>query len=344
MAGRDKFNKEASTEELVDDLLKQKQIASAPAAGKSAANDKDSFARTLEETLRETEEEVLRVAEVASDSSEAVSWRLSRHMVTAFQPVPWFIWRLCNYVLGKPGNIGDVSEGLVFGLKKLIIAAAGDELLGNGSKPLSVRKALDVLEPDVVAAMAVIHAVCRRLASKPYERIWRPILDDAVLRARIGFHVGKECAEFGSGRGMLAGFAGRCGLVILISTGAEDQAKRALEMLATGSFIKNVGMSVYKCDPLQVSAMVLTAAGCGRDAAFGTVSYSVEQPLKALSGKEQHQWLSAFSVCEAVRQSSTDSIAAKHWEILGLSTDKRAALLEVSKKTLRRGHGWHWLM
>ena len=46
-----------------------------------------------------------------------------------------------------------------------------------------------ILPSDVVAASSVIHAVCRRLGTRQFERIWRPILDDAILRARIGYLV-----------------------------------------------------------------------------------------------------------------------------------------------------------
>lgn len=309
----------------------------------------DSFAQELERTLRETEQAVIGLEGSESDAVQGKSWQKARALVAEFRPVPLFIWRLSNFVLGKPGVINKASEGLVFGLRRLLFAAASDPVLGVGRKVNDVRSALDVLPADVVAACAVIHAISRRLPSKQFERIWRPILDDAVLRAQIGLYVGREDPSFGAGRGMLAGFAGRCGLAMLISSGELDQARKALEMLATGAEIKNVGLALYGCDPLQISAMTLSASGCGRDAAFGTVSYSSAGGSSsgdkiASAPTSQKAWYAAFFITEHIRTGRSEKISSEIWDLLGISDDTvRASITEKSKLALRRGHGWNWL-
>lgn len=315
----------------------------------SAPAEADSFAKELERTLQETEQAVLSIEGANADALAGKSWQHARTLVTQFRPVPMFIWRLSNFVFGKPGHINKVSEGLVFGLRRLLFAAASDPVLGSGAKINSVHKALEVLPSDVVAATAVIHAISRRLASRQFERIWRPILDDAVLRAQIGYFIGRENRNFGAGRGMLAGFAGRCGLAILISSGDLEQARKALEMLATGAEIRAVGMSLYGCDPLQISAMTLSASGCGRDAAYGTVSYSASLSLPTVAEDDialesQQAWHSAFLITEFIRTARFDKIPQSSWEHLGIWDDStRAAVQEKAKAALRRGHGWNWL-
>lgn len=305
----------------------------------------DSFDRELGQALSETEQAVTQIGSASIDLVKGRSWGSAREIIESFKPVPWFVWRLNNYVLGKTSQIAPVSEGLVLGLRRLLFAAASDEVLGSGKKTSNLREALRVIKPDVVAALSVIHAVCRRLANTHLERVWKPIVDDAVLRARIGLFVGRKQPEFGSGRAMLAGFVGRAGLAILIAKGDESQAQSALEKLASGSTIKNVGLEVYGCDPLQVSAMLLSAAGCGRDASFGTVSYASSDPLAVVANDEQLRWLSAFSLCEGVRMNSADKLDFRYWQALNLEPGADLKeLSEEARKAVRRGHGWSWLL
>jgi hypothetical protein len=313
-----------------------------------SGNDQHAFDAQLAQTLAETEAAVLGVTGEALSPLEAESWVRARSIVADFRPVPWFIWRICNFVLGKSGQSNPVSEGLVLGLRRLLFAAASDPALGSGEKVNTVKRAIQVLSPDVIAAVSVIHAVNRRLATHQFERIWRPILDDAILRARIGLDVGDLCPEFGAGRGMLAGFAGRCGLGVLIGSGDLDRARRALEMLASGTDIKLVGLSVYQVDPLQVSAMILTASGCSRDASFGTVGYSLERGdggKSIVQNDDQMRWLSAFGVIEGIRTGNAASVRPEHWEMMGIPDAKtQGEVVNELKRLLRRGHGWSWIL
>jgi len=308
--------------------------------------EKEQFKAELDRTLQETERAIFDIKNIEFSDAELQSWTRAREIVGRFRPVPWFIWRISNYVLGKPGQINEVSEGLVFGLRRLLFAAASDPILGAGRKVNSMRVALDVLPPDVVAAVSVLHAVSRRLVGFDFERIWRPILDDALLRARVGMIVGMRAPSFGPGRGMLAGFAGRGGLAILIATGTLDEARAALELLASGLTIKEVGITVYRCDPLQVSAMTLSASGCGRDAAFGTVNYSVAGTgVPELENQEQLRWLGAFTICEGIRVGNTALVPELYWSLFNFELpDGPPALAEEFKKIVRRGHAWQWMV
>ena len=281
----------------------------------------------------------------ANDDRSSKSWAKARKIVEDFKPVPWFIWRLSNYVLGSAGQTKTVTDGALIGLRRLVFAAASDSFLGAGKKVNSIHRAIDILSPDVIAAVAVVHGVCRRLATCQFERIWRPILDDAILRAQIGFLVGERKREFGAGRGMLAGFAGRSGLAILIATGELDQARKALEMLAAGKEISHVGLQVYGVDPLQVSAMTLSAAGCGREAAFGTVRYATPTLPSEVSDTEQFHWLSAFTITECIRTGRTRDIKDHFWESLGYMIGQdRGDLIAVTESMLRKGHTIPWIV
>jgi hypothetical protein len=310
--------------------------------------DKELAQKAQAQSLQETESEAVSAVKKTSTAplrGLEESWHRAREMVALFKPVPWFVWRLANFVFGQVKPLDRLPEGFVLGLRRLVFAAASDPVLGQGKKVNDVRKALGMLRPDVIAAISVIHAVCRRLSGKQFERIWRPILDDAIIRAQVGYLVGEQQRDFGPGRGMLAGFAGRVGLVITIAEGELEQARGAMELLAAGTSISEVGLRVYDCDPLQVSALTLSAAGCGRDAAFGTVSYASPSSLEIIENDWQLVWLAAFSVTEALRTGGLNRVAPELWQALGFKSQaQREETYEVIRPILRRGHGWNWLM
>jgi hypothetical protein len=306
--------------------------------------DAQGFDEEFDRALQGTEADV-RDLHADDDETLKESWTKARELVQTLRPVPWFIWRLSNYVFSSPGQTKTLTDGGLIGLRRLVFAAASDPFLGTGRKVNSIHRAIDILSPDVIAAVAVIHGVCRRLAVCQFERIWRPILDDAILRAQIGFLVGERNPSFGAGRGMLAGFAGRSGLALLIATGELEQARRALEMLAAGSEISTVGEKVYGVQPLQVSAMVLSAAGCGRDAAFGTVRYATPTLGRGEADSEQFRWLSAFTITECIRTNRVHQVGDEYWEALGYMIGQdRGDLVAVTETMLCKGHTLPWIL
>ena len=341
---------EGVTENLIANMAKSPRTKREPEGAlveepESEGASKNEFSREIERTLKSTENELLGLIKSDRSPSVQTTWQVARTVVEKFQPVPWFIWRLSNFVLGKPAKIGKVTEGLVLGLRRLLFAAASDETLGKGGKVNQIRNALTVLPSDVIAAVAVMHSICRRMSQAHFERIWRPLLDDAIVRSKIGYFVGRECEEFGPGRGILAGFSGRAGLVVQMNFGESAQAKSALDSLAGGAQIREVGLKFYDCEPLQVSAMLLSACGCGRDAAFGVVRYAASAAEHTVENQEQQRWLAAFTIVEHMRVGKSVDIAEECWIALGFdSRAKRDGLVDATKKILRKGHEWNWLV
>lgn len=304
----------------------------------------DRFDVEVEAKLRATEERVLGLAGRSVEASQREALEMAHDIVFNFKPVPWFIWRLANFVLGGAGESPAVSEGLIFGMRRLLFAAASDPLLGKGEKINNVRTALQIVSSDVIAAASVIHSICRRLTSRPLDRIWRPVLDEALIRARIGHCLARECKEFGAGRGMLAGFSSRSGLAVLLATGDLDKAQRVLEEIAVGEDACRAAGAVYGCDPMYISAMLLSAAGCNPEAASGIVPSSSEDSLALVTTDEQMRWLSVLVLCEAFRQGKADAVSVRYWDALKLGhPGKRQILMDEVRKIARRGHGWNWM-
>jgi hypothetical protein len=143
---------------------------------------------------------------------------------------------------------------------------------------------------------------------------------------------------------MLAGFSGRAGLAILLARADQSTASKTLERLASGESIGSVGQDLYGCDPLQVSAMMLSACGCGRDAAFGIVHYSVEKQLADVENDSQRLWLAALMTIERVRLGRSDEVTEELWKALSYhGEDERVQLADMTKLLVRSGTDWSWL-
>lgn len=304
----------------------------------------EPFQNELEGVLNTAAEEAFAKERSLGARADRKGWDEARDAVANFKPIPWFIWRISNYVFSGGTGARTISDGLVFGLRKILIAAASDKVLGSNRPVTTTREALRILPHDVAAAVCVLHSISRRLSSLANERIWGPLLDDAIIRAHIGFYVGQMNLDFGPGRGMLAGFAGRIGLAIMIAQGSEKQGYDALASLARGGQIKEVGEDIYELDPLKIAAMTLSASGCGKNAAFGTVSYASAEAVSEISNGEQLRWLAAFSTIESARMGTLENVDQKLWETLGYYGDEeKTALHDLVAILVREGHGWHWI-
>ncbi len=283
--------------------------------------------------LRESREQRLR------------SWDRAQDIVKKFRPVPWLVWQIVRAAFGKPGKSPELSFGVFNPLDRLILFAATHKVFApansNAGKKIYLSEATARLGTDVAAALCFMHAICRRIGVMLPERIWRPILDDALIRARIGHMVGSR-SSFGRGRAMLAGFSGRSGLAIQIASGDLDQARKILEALAQGLDINQAGLFIYGCEPLQVAALALTASGCSREAAFGTASYTTKGD-GIVPGSEEFSWLAAFSICEGLRMNDLTRVEPAHWAALSYGPNDRDELIKEIKLMQRKGHSLEWI-
>ena len=313
--------------------------------------DSESDAKQLDEDLESVTTTLRRDELMPGGTSVGNSWDVALKVVKKYRPVPWILWRLVHGVFGKTGALGSLDPITFDLVRPLILNAAQDKMLGAARKPdapeITAQSRLEdlikILGTDVAAALCVIHGVCRRISTSLAERIWRPILDDALMRAQIGYVMGENAPHFGRGRGMLAGFSGRSGLSILIAAGDLESAQRALEGLAAGLELREVGLKVYGCDPLQVAAMTLSAAGCSIDAALGIAAYGTQGRGLAPSS-DKFRWLSAFAVAEALRMGELESVDERYWESLHFNQAGRDGLKEKIRQLQRKGPSWHWII
>lgn len=305
----------------------------------------DEFESRLGDELREAQALLAGEDELES-SAQDQGWQNAAAIVEKVKPVPWLLWVQIRAVYGNTSQAAAPSAQAFSNVTNLILKAAEDPNLKRGKsekkEALSLTQAVEEIGVDVAASVCLLHAICRRVATGVSERVWRPIVDDALLRASIGYVVGECAPEFGPGRGMLAGFAGRCGLAVQIASGSLDDAQQALSGLAAGVEIGEVCRDVYGCDPLQVTALSLIAGGCSRDIAMGIAAYN-SSDKKVLPGTEQYLWLKLFTVIEEIRMGFQGNVTEEDWAVLEIPAGVQVEIAQRTRKIQRRGHGLRWI-
>ncbi len=313
----------------------------------SAQEYSDRFDQGLEQVEKD-----LNAVPVQEGGAGLRGWQTAGDIVKKVRPVPWLLWNIIHSVYGKVGELGSPDPMMFSPVTGLLLYAAGDktfnafdqaESSGPSWEVKLLSEAIGILGEDVAAAVCFVHAVCRRVSNGLPERVWRPILDDALLRARIGYVVGGQTPALGPGRGMLSGFAGRCGLAIQVASGDSASASKALTGLASGKDMSKVCAEVYGCDPLQVAAVSLISGGCNHDIALGIATYnSTRRAIKI--GSDQSRWLAAFDVVENLRMGRAAAVNASSWEELGFDETSKEYLNKLVSQLQRVGHGWRWMI
>lgn len=276
---------------------------------------------------------------VAEASGRSESWTKARQVTEDLKPVPWFIWRLCNQILGREGHQSVLLDSSVMGLRRLLFAAASSSVFGRDTKVNSVRDALLTLKPDVVAAVAVVHATTRKLQSKPLDMLWRPLLDQALLRARLGFEIGKRNETFGGGRGFLSGFASSIGLPILMSAGTLEQATELMEAFSQDK-AESADEIVYGTSSLQVGAMFLSSCGVSSEAANGFIEFANNHTTESAP---THIWASCAYLVQMIQQKKSHLAQKETLAEFNLDEASLQALLKLFKQLSREGHGIGWI-
>jgi hypothetical protein len=273
----------------------------------------------------------------------ARSWVIANEVVGEFNPVSWSVWRLNSFIMARSLHIVRPPHAMLMGYLKFLSIVGRDPVLGTEVELKDCRLAAENLKPDVIAATLFIQSVSCRLYDRPLRRIWFGMLEDAIIRSRIGFELGRYLDEFGVGRAIVAGLAGRIGLITLIATGSHQQAARTLQGLARGGDFIQTGLEIYSADPFHVTAQILLRGGFGLDAAIGSLAYGSSAFIP--TNKVQLQWRVASKIIAAARTSTYGHLHSEDWQLFGLlDPEKREDFKNATRDILKKGHGWACLI
>lgn len=306
-------------------------------------------------TEDEFEEKISKEVEMASDAfaeedrkswgSISPTWGVASGIVKKVKPIPWILWVMIRSVYGSTTKHSKPDPMTFSALENLVLRASQDETLYKELEPPSTKSVTAVLKTvgfDTIASLCFMHSVCMRVSRTLSDRIYRAIIDDALIRARLGVILGQNSDNLNIGKPLLAGFAGRAGLAVQLASGSEEQARKALNSLASGKDISKMGVEVYGCDPLQVAALTLVAAGCNKNIAFGVATFSLPSIAESIN-EEQKLWLNMFTALEYIRTNKIDWITPEIWAALGLNDAQREDALNDAQDVFRNGHGFAWV-
>jgi hypothetical protein len=315
------------------DLIVEIDALSAPDSKSAVEEAKPAQVSSLNEVLN---------SEIVADAKSA--WQLARNKVEKFKPLPWFIWRLSNSVFTKTSGQEEINEGMLLGLRRLVFAAASDPVLGTGSKVNILKKALTILRPDVIAAVAILHCICKRLPHFGNQRVWQTMLDDGLINSQIGFEVGRISKNFSLGRALLAGSASKIGLAILVATGDSRQAQELMEEFSTGRSPESACLKVYGCDASQIAAVLLAYCGCGTDSASGISQSNLSANSIQQLSPSVAAWAASSKVIKILTDNKDKESLNPYLNILGAEPSASIELTNKSKQLQRNGHSWEWLV
>ncbi len=303
------------------------------------------FENKISEDLAKTKE-VFQNIEKSKWGGSSPGWDIAHKVVTKVRPIPWIFWTMIRSAYGRAGvdylSVDPVNFSVV---ENMIFRARYElEITKNPDSKLkrNFTESVNILGADTVAAFCFIHALTKRVSNQLSDRIFKAIIEDAFIRARLGLVLSDFSNIIRPGMGLIAGFAGRAGLAVLLSSGKEEQAKRALNGLATGKDITQMGFEVYGCDPLQVAALSLIAGGCHSDIAIGISLFSGKRDDSTLDD-EKSLWLATFSAIEHMRIGKFDNISPEILSRLGIIESDIPNLLTSIQLVFRQGHGLGWL-
>jgi len=303
-------------------------------------NEDAGGSKTEEEQFESLSSEVKEIFSEVTGFSR--SWVSADKLVKEFNPISWSLWRLTSFIMSRGLHVNTVPASMLLGYLRFLKWVGADPTLGVSVELKRNSLAAQHLKSDVIAATLFIHSVSCRLHPRPLKNIWGGMLDDALLRARIGAELGKYATEFSTGRCLIAGFAGRVGMITLIAMGTHQQAARTLQALARGADIVQTGLDVYSIDPFHVTANIMLRGGLGIDAAIGILAFGNSAFVP--TNDVQRKWMSIARIIEISRTAAYGRLNAEDWEQANLlDSEKREDYKDQVKVIIRKGHGWPWM-
>jgi hypothetical protein len=271
------------------------------------------------------------------------SWNKAEELLSNFRPLTWSIWRTVSYILGNRNKINSLLEGMCLGYYPFLDKLTKDpKFLVKAPDRNSKERSILNIKSDIAAATLVVHSTVRRLNSQPYKRLWNTILYDALTRAELGFYIGQFYPHFSAGRAMIAGFASRAGLTILLATGDENQAVRSVQAISEGRPLNKIGLEIYGIEPMHLSAHLLLQSGTGTDSALGMLAYNSDYFIA--TDENQKNWEAAYSLIEAARLGIYNRVKKEQWELFNLNEKNRRSDIEkIALQLNQTGHTFSWL-
>lgn len=338
-------------------------IASSVSDEELAKLDENQYQAVVEQQLKQAVGEITSGQSQPADPADrerARSWNIASDLVSQCRIVPKPIALIIRAVFGLSGKPREPHYGLFFALDKLLIHASGQKPFlrkgAKGEKPAvmaeSLRDAVPTLGTDVAAALCLFYAVCRRLQSTIPESAWRPFLQEAFPRAQSGYLLGSKDRSFGKGRGMIAGFVYYSGLALQLIMASEKQrtdflSKKKQNTSLLSPNMRTLASQIFRCDPYQTAALMLSMAGVHKDLALAISVYERGETKNegiVSAESDQQKWLSALYILDALGQDDKMKKVKSFWKDLGYpDEDSQDQFAHDLRQFEHQKMDWLWL-
>lgn len=202
------------------------------------------------------------------------SWSHASAIVASTARIPSnlpHLVRACWNDLIAPAEFVRLLAGPGLPTRSLLSAAQIPKLEGPIKQP-DLYAAVDILGVKASSIILAINCICERtLNSGPATRIWAPLFKEMMSEIEIGYHLGITVEQVGHERGMLIGFSRLAGLALLLIKSPKAFTKW-YERTQGKSDDRTDILSVFGCEPYQVSTMLMQQLGLGAEVALATAS------------------------------------------------------------------------
>lgn len=201
------------------------------------------------------------------------SWKIAYEVVQAAAKTPPslpHIMRTCWNGVVTPSEFVRLMGAPGYSTRCLLRAAhiqhAADQI-----EVTELEAAVDVLGVKASAVILAINCICERtLDTGPSARIWAPLFKEMMTEIEIGYHFGLSFDRVGHEQGMIVGFSRLAGLAVLL--GHYPKQFGSWYGATAGHGTSQQALDAFRCEPYQVSSMLMQHLGLGTEVALATAS------------------------------------------------------------------------
>lgn len=154
---------------------------------------------------------------------------------------------------------------------RCLLRAANIEVTGDQISAVDLQNAVETLGVKTSAIMLAINSICEcALNSGPSNRVWAPLFKEMMSEIEMGYHFGTNVKRVGHERGMLVGFSRLGGFAVLMTRFPKAFADWYISTKGTGDSAH--ALRAFRCEPYQVSSVLMQHLGLGSQVAVATAS------------------------------------------------------------------------
>lgn len=240
-------------------------------------------------------------------------------------PVTIAVQDAARYLRGALLKYDNVAD-----YRRILMAISSDTMLGVGGEPIKdARRATLLVRSELLGACIILRQIVAGLNGRQFEAAWKPYVEEAVIRARLGCIVSAATPAVSKASSILCTALPYLGVALQVAAGDAEQKDRFLRKLSQGDELFGAIKQIYACDPTNEILALLSDWGIAEEViSSGLVRGDVGNLL---------------NLVDALRHETIKIEDKKHLLILGI-TASEDSLVIAARAAIREGYRWNWLI